>query len=645
VENVPELPLGEGEWRVLPNKTLEYRLLPGELVRERQLQREEEEEEEEEEQLLQQEEQQPQQQQDNDNVDEKVAKPCEKVAKPRKSSIEVVVPGLKWLIRINGSTGVSLRSLTLAHTEWELALKVRDSWRDRAFVLPPHAVGRPNRIVGAGGGPGGMEKAAGRGAGGGGGWGAGEGAGGEVGGKSGVHSALAPSNVKAAPNARLASNATGTTPDRATPLNSDPVGGSGPLPVQSEMINAWKANRLQIDNCTVRNAGASGLYVAHSNEVLIARSIWWDFGAAAISTAVTEGALVTDCRIGRPGQVWQQGLGVEVGHSTNATVTRCELFQHPSDGVSFSGVGLVHNNTLSYSLLHDFGDAGVAGNRGSNETISDWGGVHTAHPNVTGLATHVHHNVFANFSSFAIGGYSLYFDYGSSGCNASQNLAYNTGSGIFFNSNGENGGQPGSWQALSDNIIAFDRAWNPYDSNTVIKWRTLAQSGYAHRNIFHVMSGTNRTSDLELFHDHSSTHPHQWDGMDWDRNLYFESGLGSNSSGNRSNSSGNTSTSTSSGASTSTRSHSHSRLPYTFGNTWPYFSNFSTWQARGKDVHSLITDPEFVSVGRADFRLRSSSPALVQLGFREWDHTGTGPACSSATGSAVGTVACTALVR
>ena len=59
-------------------------------------------------------------------------------------------------------------------------------------------------------------------------------------------------------------------------------------------------------------------------------------------------------------------------------------------------------------------------------------------------------NIFANFSSYSIGGYSLYFDYGSAGTNSSQNLAYNTGSGIFYNSNEEYGGWPGSWQNLTD---------------------------------------------------------------------------------------------------------------------------------------------------------------------------------------------------
>jgi hypothetical protein len=146
--------------------------------------------------------------------------------------------------------------------------------------------------------------------------------------------------------------------------------------------------------------------------------------------------------------------------------------------------------------------------------------VHTAHPNVSGPASSIHRNVFANFSSFAIGGYSLYFDYGSSGCNASQNLAYNTGSGMFFNSNSEIGGWPGSWQALTDNAFVFDHN-GAGDLNTLIHWRTLAPLTNATRNLFYVAHGVNATGDFKLFLDHTSTQKHQWDGVNWNRNLYF----------------------------------------------------------------------------------------------------------------------------
>lgn len=483
VENVPNLPLQEGQFRVLPNRTLEYRL----------------------------------------RHDEKTGKNA-----TNRTNLQIVLPGLKWLIKINGSSDVSLESITLAHSEWELQSKVQGSWRDDVMNLPRFAKTRR----------------------------------------------------------RLA-------------------GGSGPLPVESQMIYVWKSDRFQMKNCTVRNGGAAGFYAAHSKNIAITHSKWFDFGASAIQSAVTDNMLVADCRIGRPGQLWQQGLGVGFGHCTNATVTRCELYEHPSDGVAFSGVGLVYSNTLSNSMLHNFGQAGVA-SRLASETISDWGGVHTAHPNVTGLASHVHNNVFANFSSYSIGGYSLYFDYGSSGVNASQNVAFNTGSGIFFNSNGECDGWPESWQVLTDNIFVYNH-WNPHDFNILVKWRTLAPSGEGRRNIFYVTRDANQSGDFELFRDHTGTKAHQWDGMAWDDNVYYFEG--------------NTSA-------------------QCFQNTWPYFGDLSSWQSRGKDTHSLVgVDPQFVDMAHYDFRLDGRSRALA-VGLQEWNHSQVGPLCVSERGTLIQSVVC-----
>jgi hypothetical protein len=51
---------------------------------------------------------------------------------------------------------------------------------------------------------------------------------------------------------------------------------------------------------------------------------------------------------------------------------------------------------------------------------------------------------------------------------------------------------------------------------------------------------------------------------------------------------------------------------------------FSEWQARGKDEHSLITDPMFVDPKNYDFRLQPDSPAF-QMGFQPIDLSSVGP--------------------
>jgi hypothetical protein len=119
------------------------------------------------------------------------------------------------------------------------------------------------------------------------------------------------------------------------------------------------------------------------------------------------------------------------------------------------------------------------------------------------------------------------------------------------------GGWPESWQALADNIFYYDH-WNPEDFNVVVKWRTLAPTVEARRNLFVVASSANSTGNLELFHDHSSTQKRQWDGATWDENLYFRDGSHDGTTGG------------------------------SFGNTWPKFGNLSSWRDQGKDVNSLL---------------------------------------------------------
>eukprot|EP01046_Picozoa_sp_COSAG06_P083590 COSAG06_NODE_30477_length_538_cov_0.938497_1_plen_122_part_01 len=122
-----------------------------------------------------------------------------------------MLPELKVLVNVSASTNVAMRSLTLAHTDWELtqhggAPRER-TFRDRALETPP-------------------------------------------------------------------------------PLQAG-LGGSGPLPVSTQLISAVAADSLTVSNCTVRNGGAKGLQVAHSRGIAISRSVFFDFGASAIETAVT----------------------------------------------------------------------------------------------------------------------------------------------------------------------------------------------------------------------------------------------------------------------------------------------------------------------------------------------------------------------
>ena len=52
--------------------------------------------------------------------------------------------------------------------------------------------------------------------------------------------------------------------------------------------------------------------------------------------------------------------------------------------------------------------------------------------------------------------------------------------------------------------------------------------------------------------------------------------------------------------------------------SFPLGLDFAAWQAKGEDVHSLITDPKFVDAAHDNFNLQPDSPAL-KLGFKPID--------------------------
>eukprot|EP00041_Stephanoeca_diplocostata_P020742 m.469986 g.469986 ORF g.469986 m.469986 type:complete len:781 (+) comp21651_c0_seq4:210-2552(+) len=409
---------------------------------------------------------------------------------------------------------------------------------------------------------------------------------------------------------------------RGVPNAPRVLGGSGPLPVPTSMLAFWMCQNVTLTASTFTNGGANGLFALHTPNVLVSHTNWTDFGASAISVVVGDNSLVTQTRIDKSGQVWQQGVGVEMGHCTGCAVTHCALTRHPSDGVTFSGVGLTHNCVLSDTSFTAFG---MASGLPYNETISDWGGVHTAHPNVTGTALTVQRCVFANFQSYRIGGYSLYFDFGSTGVNATQNLAYDTGSGIFLNSNKEVPAIANTWNYIADNIIVFRHATSN-DFNIVVKWRSLVKNATGTRNIIFVNESADdaarAANPLQLFQDHTSTHPHQWENYTWNFNLYFR---------------------VSEAAACGNAAYDP------FNATWPGMPSGATlhqWQDGGHDVSSLVgcgsgregagptgasagnrsrADPMFVNPQLNDFRLQPTSPALTVLGFQPFDASAVGP--------------------
>ncbi len=46
------------------------------------------------------------------------------------------------------------------------------------------------------------------------------------------------------------------------------------------------------------------------------------------------------------------------------------------------------------------------------------------------------------------------------------------------------------------------------------------------------------------------------------------------------------------------------------------FDEWAGWQQQGNDLHSLVTDPQFIDYDHDDFRLKPTSPAIQKLKFQ-----------------------------
>ena len=180
--------------------------------------------------------------------------------------------------------------------------------------------------------------------------------------------------------------------------------------------------------------------------------------------------------------------------------------------------------------------------------------------------TTIRNNLWHDIAATRYGGWGIYFDEGSSGILAENNVVYRTTHGGFHQHYGET-------NVVRNNVFAFAR------DHQIQRTRPEPHQSFSFvTNIVYFDSGVVLTGDW-------SDDAHYQ--MDW--NVYFDArpdakpdqlGLG----------------------------------PC----TW------EKWLERGHDRHSLVADPLFVAPQRNDFQLQPNSPAF-KLGFRPIDLSHVGP--------------------
>jgi len=316
-----------------------------------------------------------------------------------------------------------------------------------------------------------------------------------------------------------------------------------------ELTRGCQANRIL--RCEFSDLGAGGLKIGETS-------------IRTLATEQTSSNEVSNCRIYDGGKMFHSAIGIWIGQSPGNSLTHNLIHDFYYTGISIGwtwgyGTALASNNTVAFNHIHHIG---VKSN-GDGPILSDMAGIYTLgkQPGTT-----IRNNLWHDMAGIRYGGWGIYFDEGSSGILAENNVVYRTTHGGFHQHYGET-------NVVRNNIFAFAR------DQQIQRSRNEPHESFAFvTNIVYFETGNLLGSE--------------WSGdanyqMDW--NVYFDARPGNMAD----------------------------KLPVG-PCTW------QKWLERGHDRHSLVTDPLFVAPQQNDFWLQPNSPAL-KLGFHPIDLSHVGP--------------------
>lgn len=313
--------------------------------------------------------------------------------------------------------------------------------------------------------------------------------------------------------------------------------------------------RCTFENCTIEHVGTYGLELARGcHENRIVSCTLRDLGAGGIKIGETQirsdeaertfGNEINDCTIVDGGKMFHSAVGIWIGQSPNNRIIHNEIADFYYTGISIGwtwgyGNSLAGGNIVEFNHVHHIGKK----SDGDGPILSDMGGIYTL-----GIqhGTVIRNNLWHDIAGLRYGGWGIYFDEGSTGIIAENNIVYNTTHGGFHQHYGRE-------NIVRNNIFAYARDHQLQ--------ATRPENHLRFRFIGNIVVG--RTE--------------QWlvGGIDFnfefDRNLYWREGGG----------------------------------PIKFGNL-----SWEEWQAKGMDKNSIIADPQFVAPEKFDFRLKPTSPAF-----------------------------------
>jgi hypothetical protein len=297
---------------------------------------------------------------------------------------------------------------------------------------------------------------------------------------------------------------------------------------------------ISIVGNTIRDLGAGGLKIGD-----------WTSGANAARDAV-----VTDNRICDGGLVYPSACGILVCHSGGNRIAHNDIHDFFYTGISVGWTWGYHEsaakgNVIEQNHIHDLG----------KRVLSDMGGIYTLGPSP---GTVLRNNLIHDVDAFDYGGWGIYFDEGSTGIVAEDNVVYRTKDGGLHQHYGKE-------NVVRNNILAFAREaqigrsrLEPHLSFTFERNIVLWKEGAFFRKGY-----SDKPGEQVVFRN----------------NLYWPGG----------------------------------EKPVVFGD-----KSWEEWRKMGQDEGTVIADPLFADPEKGEFTLGPGSPAL-KLGFRPIDLSKVGP--------------------
>ncbi len=362
-----------------------------------------------------------------------------------------------------------------------------------------------------------------------------------------------------------------TRPPRDWPGDSWRVSGSITAPGAIQFIGA---RNCAVENSEVAHVGSYAIDLGFGciHNRIVGNEIY-DLGAGGIKVGPRVAPndplfqvgknVITDNHIHDSGQIFHSAFGIHIAHSNEDIVAHNHIHHQPYTGI-IVGVGddTAIGTVIESNDIHHIG-LGM---------LSDLGGIYTIDRSAAPRGIVIRNNVVHDVESRGYGGWGIYFDDGTTGVIAENNIVYRCKSaGFHMHYGNENQLRENT---VRNNIFALSREAQIQRSRNEPQLQFTFEGNIVYWN------------EGALFTGNWSNQ-----GYRFDRNLYWD------------------------GRFVGTDPEKAIRFgPWTL----------QEWRDRGQDLNSIISDPLFENPEKGNFTLKPNSPAL-KLGFSPIDAANVGP--------------------